>query len=94
MTNLEMVTLKRIEGIPSGLLLDTIEKLKKHSVNFYDELGTFNFNNFRIQCQETMITLSENDNPVDGIRYQFCDFMILVQTLVGLRHMGEFIYGE
>ena len=94
MTDLEMVTLKRIEEIPHGLFLDTLEKLKKYDVNFYDELGTFNFNNFRIQCQETMITLSENDNSVDGIRYQFCDFMILVQTLVGLRHMGEFMYGE
>ena len=94
MTDLEMVTLKRMEEIPSDLFLNTLEKLKKYGVNFYDESKRFNFNKFRIQCQETMVTLSENDNPIDGVRYQFCDFMILVQTLVGLRHMGEFIYGE
>lgn len=92
MDNLETKITKRVQEIPFDLFYDSVEILEKYNVNFYNEFGNFDFNKFRVDCQNIMNTLFKNDKPINGIKYQLCEFMKTVQMLVGLRDMSEFIY--
>lgn len=94
MDKLERDIIIRIQEIPFDLFIDVTEKLKKYNVNFYDKSKQFNFNEFRLECQKTMKLLYKRDKPVNGIRYELCDFMSLMLTLVGIKNMNKFIYGN
>ncbi len=93
MENLESKIIKRVESIDTNTFQKIIENLKKYNLNYYDNFGNFSFNQFRRDCMFTTEILFKNDtpHPSTGIRYQLCDFLSLIYTIVGVRNMTEFM---
>jgi hypothetical protein len=91
MDNLESNIMKRINCIDLDVLCDIVDTFKKYNVNFYNRKGVFEFNKFRNDCIKTSKILFKKDKPVNGIRYQLCDFLSAIQTLVGIRNMTGFM---
>jgi hypothetical protein len=91
MEDIKTIVYKRINYIDLDILCDAVDKFKVYGVNFYNKKGQFDYDKFRKGCIKTSKKLFENDKPINGIRYQFCDFMSVVQTIVGIRNMCEFM---
>ena len=91
MTAIEMAANKRIQNLDLDLLCDMVDKFEKYGVNFYNWNGEFIFDKFKKDCIKTSKLLFKNDKPVNDIRYQLCDFMSAVQTIVGTRNITEFM---
>jgi len=95
MEDIEIKVIKRIQCIDLDLLCDTVDKLAKYNVGFYNRNGEFKFDKFKKDCIKTIELLMKNDipipNPTTGIRYQLYDFMSAVQTIVGIRNIGKFM---
>lgn len=94
MTDLERIVSLRIQEIDFNLFCDTVEKLEKYGVKFYNKQGSFVFEKFRKDCYKTHLLLYKNEKTsleTGGIRYQLCDFMSAVQTIVGIRNLTEFM---
>jgi hypothetical protein len=91
METIEVTVNKRIQTIDLNLLCDVVDKFKNYGVNFYNRKGEFVFDKFRKDCIKTSKLLFKNDKPVNDIRYQLCDFMSAVQTIVGIRNITEFM---
>lgn len=85
--------LKRIQCLPKDILQESVNKLKKYNVKFYNRDGSFDYDMFRERCRETAEILFQNDKPhtETEIRYQLCDFLSVVETIVGLRNFGDFM---
>jgi len=67
------------------------EKIAKIQKSCEDKIGEFDYDKFREDCIKTSKKLFKNDKPINGIRYQFCDFMSAVQIIVGIRNISEFM---
>jgi ppGpp synthetase/RelA/SpoT-type nucleotidyltranferase len=91
MEDIKTIVLKRINYIDLNTLCDVVDKLKLYNVNFYNNKGEFIYEKFKKDCIKTSKKLFKNDKPINGIRYQFCDFMSAIQTIVGIRNMCEFM---
>ncbi len=91
MTAIEVTVNKRIQTIDLNLLCDMVDKFERYGVKFYNRKGEFVFNKFKKDCIKTSKLLFKNDKPVNDIRYQLCDFMSAVQTIVGIRNIAEFM---
>ena len=93
MNDLFEETIKRIDNMDIDHFHTIIDRLSFYGVNFYNKNGFFNFNKFKNDCIETSNLLYKNDipHPVTNIRYQLCDFLSLVQTIVGIRNYNEFM---
>lgn len=94
MTHIKDIIIKRIELIDEDMLLNTINKLKYYNVNLFNDQGQLDYENFRNSYFKTYDLLFETDIPVNGIRYQLCDFMSAVQVIVGIRNFNRFIVGK
>jgi hypothetical protein len=82
--------MKRMSDMDLEIFCDTINTLKKYNVNIFTK-GIFNFEKFKSDCKNAVELLSKNDEPINGIRYELCDLLSAVQTIVGLRNIGEFM---
>ncbi len=92
MKNTKNIILKRISYMDKIILDEIIERFKAYGVSFYNNCGEFDYQNLREQCIEIAVILHKNDESINGIRYQLCDFMSIVQKLVGIRNIGSFMY--
>lgn len=91
MDDLEQVVKQRINVMDLDILCDAIDKLKQYNINFYNNQGKFNFNKFRKDCHKTVKLLFKKDESINGIRYQMCDCLNAIQTIVGIRNSVEFM---
>ncbi len=89
MKNTKNIILKRISYMDKIILDEIIERFKAYGVSFYNNCGEFDYQNLREQCIEIAVILHKNDD-----RYQLCDFMSIVQKLVGIRNIGSFMYND
>ena len=92
MKNTKNIILKRISYMDKIILDEIIERFKAYGVSFYNNRGEFDYQNLREQCIEIAVILHKNDESINGIGYQLCDFMSIVQKLVGIRNIGSFMY--
>jgi len=93
MENLETQVLKRIQNIDLNMLNNIIDKLAMYGIIFYNNYGEFEFNKFKNDCYKTHKLLYKNNKPDPdiGIKYQLCDFMSAIQSIVGIRNLAEFM---
>ncbi len=97
MNNLESKILHRINELKNlNSLDDIINRLSVYGITFYNNKGNFKLNQFKDDCIKITNILLKNDksHPETGIRYQLCDFLSIVQTIVGIRNFNQFIYDD
>lgn len=87
------IRIQKMQKMDFNLFCNTINKLEKYGVNFYNKQGSFVFDKFKKDCYKTHLLLYKNDNPNSktGIKYQLCDFMEAIQTIVGIRNLAKFM---
>jgi len=88
----EVIVLRRISCIDKAMLDEIIERFKLYGVSFYNSYGDFDYQNVRAQCIDMANVLYKNEEPINGIRYQFCDFMSIIQSFVGIRNISSFMH--
>lgn len=91
MEKIKTIVEKRISAIDPSLLCSVTSSLEKYGVALYNKKGEFVFDDFKKDCTKTSKLLFKNDKPINGIRCQLCEFMSLVQVVVGIRNMNKFI---
>lgn len=93
MEELETIITKRINSFDPSFLSKIINDLNKYNVNLYDEQGEFNFISFTKECSLANKTLYSNDVPdaKTNIRYNYCNFLSIIQTITGLRNFDRFV---
>ena len=94
MENIEEIIIKRINNLECDVLNRTINRLKVYNVYLFNNQGVFNCKDFRKDYFKTYNLLFKNDIPVNGIKYQLCDFMSSVQVIVGIINYNRFLNGE
>lgn len=94
MESIEEIIIKRIDYLEDSVLQNTIAKLKSYNVNLFGNQNKFILEDFRNDYFKTYNLLFENDIPVNGIKYQLCDFMSSIQVIVGIRNFNRFISGR
>jgi len=92
--SIEETIAKRIYSIDYDVLKRITDTLNLYGVNLLDNQGKFNLKEFRNDYFKTYDLLFKNDIPVNGIRYQLCNFVSAVQEIVGLRNFYRFLNGD